>query len=70
MLALTQELIEIVRTYAQPIPPAARSRFYEKIDRALCGEGELGAGARTCARVQREFILAAPDAPCAVDGRR
>jgi hypothetical protein len=57
---------------AQPIPPAARSRFYEKVDRALCGEGELGAGvvARTCARVQRDFIVAVPDAPPVVDGRR
>ena len=33
MLALTEEPIEIVRTCAQPIPPPARSRFYELVDR-------------------------------------
>jgi hypothetical protein len=35
MLALTEELIEIVRRYAAPIPPPARSRFYELVDRKL-----------------------------------
>ena len=34
-LAFDQELIEIVRAAAAPIPPVARSRFYEAVDRLL-----------------------------------
>lgn len=70
-LAFDQELIEIVRAAAAPIPPVARSRFYEAVDRLLRGEPVLGPGAvsRACRKAQAEFI-AAPDAPPVVDGRR
>jgi hypothetical protein len=59
MLALTEELVEIVRTYAAPIAPSMRPRFYEMVDRKL-RECELGAGivARVCAEVPKEFIIA------------
>ena len=37
MLALNEELVAILRAAAAPIAPAARSRFYEAVDRALVG---------------------------------
>src|SRR5882724_6432274 len=68
VLALTQELIEIVRQAALPIPPPARRRFYEAVDRKLDGH-ELGPGAvaRACIEAQRAFLVA-PQAD--VDARR
>jgi hypothetical protein len=54
MLTLTEELVTIIKTYAAPIPPPARSRFYEMVDRAL-GKRELGAG--IVARVGSSFFV-------------
>jgi hypothetical protein len=58
-LSVTEECIEILRTYAAPIAPAARSRFYERVSELLCGV-EVGPGAyyRACAAAQREFLVA------------
>src|SRR4051794_32161853 len=57
-LADVPELTEGLRSYAAPIPAAARARFYELVDCALRGEGELGGGSvsRACAKAQREFV--------------
>jgi hypothetical protein len=70
-VADVDELAAIIRSHAKPIPAPARQRFYEAVDDALDGVGELGPGivARVCARVQRQFV-AVPDAPPVVDGRR
>jgi hypothetical protein len=58
-LADVPELTEVLRSYAAPIPAAARARFYELVDCALRGEGELGIGSvsRVCAKAQREFVV-------------
>jgi hypothetical protein len=69
-LADVPELVEVLRSYAAPLLPAARPRFFEAVDRAIAGS-ELGAGilSRVCAEQQRKF-LAADDPRPVVDGRR
>jgi len=64
------ELAEIIRSYAAPLAPAARNRFYEEVDRELGGGCVLGPGllARVCAKIQRQFV-AIPDGKPVVDGR-
>jgi hypothetical protein len=58
-LADLPELAEIIRSYAAPLAPVARSRFYEAVDRKLDGH-ELGPGivVRVCAEVQKSFLTA------------
>jgi hypothetical protein len=55
-LADLPELAEIIRSYAAPLAPPVRNRFYEEVDRELGAGCVLGAGlvARVCARVQRQ----------------
>lgn len=57
-LADLPELAEIIRSYAAPLAPAARGRFYQEVDRELGGGCVLGAGvvARACAKIQRQFV--------------
>jgi hypothetical protein len=59
MLALNEELVAILRAAAAPIAPAARSRFYEAVDRALVGlEPGPGNYARICAELQPKLLNA------------
>jgi hypothetical protein len=57
MLALSDELVAIIRRYAAPIPPPARCQFYEQVDQELLEADELGPGvvARTCRKVRRRL---------------
>ena len=70
-VALEADLIEIVRFAAAPIPPPARSWFYEVVDRLLRSKPVLGPGsvARACRRAQREFITSIDPAKV-TDGHR
>jgi hypothetical protein len=67
--AFHDEFVAIVRAAAAPLPPSARSKFYELVDREL-GTRELGPGlvARVCREVQR--FIAVDDATSSIDGRR
>jgi hypothetical protein len=64
------ELGAIIRRYAAPLAPAARSRFYVEVDRELGNAPVLGPGlvARTCAKIQRKFVAILDGKPV-VDGR-
>jgi hypothetical protein len=69
-LAAMPELAAIIKQFAAPLQLAARSKFYELVDRELGGH-ELGPGilARVCREVQRGFV-AVPDHAPPVEGRR
>jgi type I restriction enzyme, R subunit len=61
-------------SFRELVLPARLRSALAKLNSLLPAEAlqQLGAGvvARTCARVQRDFIVAVPDAPPVVDGRR
>jgi hypothetical protein len=58
---LDEELIEILRTYGEPIPSRRRSYFFEEVNDRLAGRA-AGPGllARVCAEIQPRFLNAPP----------
>jgi hypothetical protein len=58
---LNDELLEILKTYADPIAPRRRPYFFEEVDARLVGR-TAGPGllARVCAEVQLRFLNAPP----------
>jgi hypothetical protein len=58
----TDECVELIRQYAEPIPPPRRPQFYERVS-GLLRDGDVLSPALVvvaCQKAQSEFLFASP----------